>query len=233
VASHQVLSYNQERDAGRLIATIEGYPAWCVDVQVLLTDSGPAVSDLSVYPYQGAWNEADGRVAHPESGRRWSGFAADVPPAGLPTRALRRVNVGELRMLASQQAGELRVRALAGKKRLPRKSPLASHFDDVAASSGRLAGESKRPGRRGNGIDHYLTWAIRYADKVQAGRLYPVSELAREYGESATYVRDTITDARRRYQLLSAKPGRGRAGGELTEKALELRAERQDQEGKQ
>jgi hypothetical protein len=93
-----------------------------------------------------------------------------------------------------------------------------------------LTGESKRPGRRGNGIDHYLTWAVRYADKVRAGRLHPVSELAREYGESATYVRDTITDARRRYQLLT-KPGQGRAGGELTEKALGLRAERQDQEG--
>jgi hypothetical protein len=53
------------------------------------------------------------------------------------------------------------------------------------------------------------------------GVAHPIKELAEETGERPTYVRDTITDARRRYGLLTTA-GQGRAGGTLTEKAREL-----------
>ena len=83
-----------------------------------------------------------------------------------------------------------------------------------------------RPGRKGHGIDFYLDWAVRYAEKIHAGVRHPNAVLARETGMDPNAVRDINTDARRRYGLLTEPPGRGRAGGQLTEKALALLAER-------
>jgi len=93
-------------------------------------------------------------------------------------------------------------------------------------------GRPKRPGRKGHGIEHYLRWAILYSEK--AGDRAPLRRLAEEHLEelggdldkAQVWVRDTVTTARRRYGLLSAPPGPGRAGGELTAKARQLIKER-------
>jgi hypothetical protein len=85
----------------------------------------------------------------------------------------------------------------------------------------------KRTGRGGNGIDHYLIWAVRYSRKIEMGVRNPHRELAKEHQVDWTYVRDTVTDARRRYGLLTDGV-RGRAGGSLTAKARELLKEREN-----
>jgi hypothetical protein len=107
---------------------------------------------------------------------------------------------------------------------------IAAAWLQIADKAAALAKPPTRPGRRGNGIEHYLTWAARYAEKVNATprERNPIAALAEEWegsGVTRTYIRDTITDARRRYGLLTSS-GQGCSGGELTEKALALIAER-------
>jgi hypothetical protein len=102
------------------------------------------------------------------------------------------------------------------------------YFGDYAQL---LAGAKReKPGRKGHGLDYYVGWAGRYADLVQGGDRHPIKTLAVERGLPSDYVRDTINTARRTHHLLT-DPGRGRAGGQLTAKALQLIAERDGQEG--
>ena len=97
-------------------------------------------------------------------------------------------------------------------------------FIKTANTLSRAARE--RSGRRGNGIDHYLFWSVAYVDKLRKGVRYPIAELAADTGRDRAYIRDTIRDARTRYGLLTPV-GQGRAGGDLSEKALRLLAEHQ------
>jgi hypothetical protein len=59
---------------------------------------------------------------------------------------------------------------------------------------------------------------------------HPIAALAKDTGKTETYIRDTITDARRRHGLLTS-PGQGKAGGTLTPKALKIIAEMKTKEG--
>jgi len=209
----------------RILASFSGRPEWAIEVLVLATDAGPGVLELKVRPHEG----------HP--GRRDGG---PMPRGGITTRLMRDVNVGELLDLARDCARtrEATVLAVADNPApdLPItddfREELAAALREQAAMSGALSHRSRRPGKRGNGIDHYLTWAARYAEKVAAVPRVrnPNVVLAKEFRETPEYVRDTITDARRRYGLLTPGPGRGRAGGTLTPKALALIAERQQTE---
>jgi hypothetical protein len=186
-----------------LTATIEGHPEWVARAVVLDAGNGPVVAELTVTP------------APKQHGA--------VPAVGLGARLVRKVNVGELADLvrgASADAAadfEDWADVLEG-------TPDAVALREMAESV--QAGPTPRPGRRGNGIDHYLTWAVRYAEKVSNGVRNPHKQLADEHDvPSWEYVRDTITDARRRYGLLT-KPGPGKAGGVLTDKAKQLLAAR-------
>jgi hypothetical protein len=241
-------------DAHYLLATIEGYPGWVVGVDLLETDGGPAITELHVFPFQEQlaqeseggmqhrWRRLDGTWTPPkwapleETGRmRWSHDPADLPAGvGISARLIRSINTGELLALARQCAQEEHAKASAQAELLADRIPEWSEYlRKVAAASEALAGASKRTGRRGNGIDHYLQWAVRYAEKVRDGERHPNVALAAEWADSGvtrTYVRDTITDARRRYGLLT-KPGQGLAGGDLTEKAILLLSTRQLNQG--
>jgi hypothetical protein len=243
VRKHECIFFTA--DGHYLLASIEGYPGWVVAVDLLETDRGPAITELHVFPFQEhtaqeseggmqhRWRRLDGTWTPPkwalleENARmRWSHDPADLPAGGgIPARLIRTLNPGELLELARQCAQEELTKATAQADLLADRIPeWASYLHKVAAASEALAGAPKRTGRRGNGIDHYLRWAVRYTEKVRKGEKHPIAVLAAEWansGVTANYVRDTITDARRRYGLLT-KPGQGLAGGDLTEKALLL-----------
>ena len=231
-----VLDYGTIGDRAHLFVAVEGYPGWAVEAVVMRTDSGPVLTDLSVWPWQvtvagpePGTSQMGGRVfaqgePHPESG--WSELAEDVPPGGIPARLIRSINAGQLVALAQKQANAAAVVEADRADRFAASRPdLARYLRATSVASTSITGPVKRSGRRGNGIDHYLTWAVRYADKIEAGVAHPNKVLAKEHNETTNYVRDTITDARRRYGLLT-KSGQGRAGGQLTAKALALIAER-------
>lgn len=189
-----------------LKATVVGYPDWFVQVEVVATDAGPAIRDLQVRPVD----------------------ASATPAGGLPARLIRKVNPGELLDLATEAAIEkkgLAEQLLKLGIPLDQGDPVADYLRSFSTAGDSLAGEGRRPGRAGNGIDHYLDWAIAYAEKVEAGERHAIVALSDEHGKTRQYVRDTITDARRRHGLLT-KPGQGKAGGQLTDKALKLIGER-------
>jgi hypothetical protein len=208
----------------RILASIADRPGWDVEVLVLLTENGPSVRELKVRPHNGP------------DGTQWQTQGWEMPEGGISTRLIRDINVGELIDIARDcaRAEEDKIKAVAGNPAPDLdldpgfRKELAAGLHEQAKMMRALSREKKRTGPRGNGIDHYLKWACLYAQKVAAGVRNPNAELARESGNTPEYVRDTITDARRRYELLTASPGRGRAGGTLTPKALDLIARRKE-----
>ncbi len=161
---------------------------------------------------------------------RWSTDPADVPKGGMPARLVRAINVGELLDLATAEA-KRRGTDGAGQSAIFRTSDpsFAAYLAEAAKAdlkaAKKLAG--RKTGRRGLGIDHYLLWAVRYAERVAepGGKRRPYHDLSEQHRVTVRYVRDTVQDAKIRYGLLT-KPGQGKAGGQLTEKALQLLAER-------
>ena len=138
---------------------------------------------------------------------------------GIPTRMLRKVNVGELLDMArNYSVGIIDTAAQV--------EPLWTGLRRQVPVATDLARAGARPGRRGHGIEHYLLWADRYVQKIEAGSKRPVADLAEEHLEALggdlekakIFVRDTVKDARNRHGLVT-KPGQGRYGGQLTEKA--------------
>jgi hypothetical protein len=229
---------------GHLRVVLKRHPGWAIDATIMAGVTGLVIAELHVVPRQElkvgplgsrtGWSTGD--FHEPPPGREvvWSGLPADVPPGGVPARLIRALNPGQLVAIAREKArGEAATyseRAVANVG--DAYDPLLStylHYSAIAAGDLAETAPARRPGRHGHGIDHYLKWAARYVEKVDAGSRSPVSDLAREFGDSEginrQYVRDTINDARHRHHLLT-NPGQGRVGGQLTEKALGLLAER-------
>ncbi len=243
--SHKLIDSRIDKNKMTVWASIDGFPGWVVSVAIVSTPVGPVAADLSVYPWEPkvTWRREAGAVVvnNPSPARDhrgWSGRVGDVPQYGLTARLLRRVNVGELVGLAQRQAhrhASVRIPALPSSVQVHILDPALAGRDwkDILedalapgrAIARRLSVSRERPGRKGNGIDHYLDWAGRFVLKVEQGSRQPIAELAREHGESPNYVRDTISDARHRHGLLT-RPGRGRVGGQLTDKAVKLLAQR-------
>jgi len=203
MGNHELTLFRPGPDGSALIrASVVGYPDWLVEAEVVPTSTGPAIRQLQVRP-----------VA-----------VAGLPTGGVPARLVRKINPGELldltRTRASESGEGLSQLAEMGIALEP-GHPVTVYMESFSASANALSGQKKRPGRAGNGIDHYLDWAIRYAQRVDAGDRHPIVSLAEEHGKTRQYVRDTITDARRRYGLLP-RPGQGKAGGQLTDKARSL-----------
>jgi hypothetical protein len=226
VTSHRLIKCDVSGGAGRraeLTASIDGYADWVVEARVTFDDYGPEVAELRIRPL-------------PPKSRELPGSGA-VPAGGLPSRLLRRINVGQLVDLVHAYARAEAEDFADWSTVLNPYSPAdAAALADLSAAVGTTTQPRPRPGRKGHPIDHYLLWASRYAAKVSERARHPISELARDHLAELGYsldqldkarvkVRDTVTDARRRYDLLTSS-GRGRAGGALTPRALDLIAER-------
>jgi hypothetical protein len=86
-----------------------------------------------------------------------------------------------------------------------------------AWASGQL---ERRPGPRSRGDLVYAVLAASYADKIQAGRRDAARLIAEELGRTPSHVRELVATARERGLLTETK--QGRAGGALTQKAIDL-----------
>jgi hypothetical protein len=78
---------------------------------------------------------------------------------------------------------------------------------------------SERVGRRGRDHRFYARWAAEYADAF-ARSGHPVAEMAARHNLSPSQVRNLVYACRRHGMLTASPPGR--AGGELTARAIEL-----------
>jgi hypothetical protein len=121
-----------------------------------------------------------------------------VPAGGITTRMLRQIRTGAI--IASYRSA---ARALSFV--LPDTAP------DLSVS--------ERVGRRGRDDRFYARWAAEYADAFTRSG-HPVAELATRHHLSPSQVRNLVHACRKKEMLTPAPPGR--AGGELTARAIEL-----------
>jgi hypothetical protein len=193
---------------------------WDSYVRCEAEDGHPVIAELRVLPRL----DTPGVPAHRDrDADRWVqvtlGQAPEsaVPSGGLTARALRRVHLGRAIELAYGQLEEW----LERDQRYGR--PLPSKFTREAVSVPR------RPGRKGRDDRFYAVVAAAYVDALKMGSRQPVRAAARTLSQRSggtyepAYVRDLLHGARQRGLL--TRPPKVRAGGELTEKALEALSE--------
>ena len=138
------------------------------------------------------------------------GALHDFPPGGITARLLHSIKLGQLiDEFRREHSGDLEAAAL---------------FFGRAKPTYRLPPPGNRPGPRGLGEEHYQDVAVGYLKAVRKDPRRPIVVLVRSYpGYSVPNVRDWVALTRRKGYL--TEPGRGRGGGEPTEKLLEaLRA---------
>ena len=121
-----------------------------------------------------------------------------APPGGITTRMLRQVRTGAI--IASARAAARAIGAI-----LPDAAP------DLSVS--------ERVGRRGRDDRFYARWAAEYADALSRSP-NPIAEMAGRHHLSPSQVRNLVHACRNKKMLTAAPPGR--AGGELTARAIEL-----------
>jgi hypothetical protein len=127
--------------------------------------------------------------------RRWA------PIAGLETDVLRSVRLGELQ----------------------RKVWAKVHTDEMMKTLGRRdhgtsSGRTPRRPRGGHNDLYYARWARRYV--MACKNPSPVQRLAKRHNLSVSQIRNILYEARQR-ELLTDSP-KGKAGGDLTEKAIAI-----------
>ena len=161
----------------------------------------------------------------PDTGQgagRWSEDAPDVPPEGVPSRALRALSPSVPKDRFPRFLLEIGKKYPAIAKQL-----LGRHGVTLGTEMA-----SRRPGRTGRPDSYYLAWAEAYVERLAAGSRRPIKDLAERPPRaikgyvsdgahvSEATVRDLIHQARAR-DLLTPSPI-GRAGGELTPKAIRM-----------
>ncbi len=120
-----------------------------------------------------------------------------TPDAGITTRMLRQIRTGLL--IASLRAASRQAMRYGG------RAP------DLSVAT--------RVGRRGRDESYYARWAAEYVGALtRSGN--PAADLAARHNLSASQVRNLVHACRKRGMLTAAPPGR--AGGELTARAIEL-----------
>jgi hypothetical protein len=108
--------------------------------------------------------------------------------------------------------------------RIARTGEAAWHWDDSPFKPpqpprGWATNLAKRPGRAGKPDLDYALFAAEYVQLLD--RPKPLLALARKRRLSPSQARSKLYEARRR-ELLTDPPVRGRAGGELTSKAVDI-----------
>ena len=180
---------------------------WDSYVRFVAEDGHPVVAELRVLPTLMDQPRDEWLAPTLEDG-------AWIPPApsgGLTSRALRHVHLGRAVELAYEHLD----RWLERERK--RDKPLGSTFAREAVKAPR------RPGSAGREDRFYAVVASLYVDALEHGSRRPVVDVAERLSKgrggsyAPEYVRDVLHEARRR-ELLT-RPPKGRAGGELTDKA--------------
>ncbi len=147
----------------------------------------------------------------------------EPPEGGLSARALRQVRLGEAVTRAYEQLGRW---FESGRPPVFEGDAPSAPLLSLAGFRREALAAPRRPGRRGRDDNFYAVIASFYVEAVARRSAQPVKDAATTLSEAwgatytDTYVRDLLNEARRR-ELLT-RPPRGRAGGELTEKARKL-----------
>jgi hypothetical protein len=175
---------------------------WVAAFRLFEQEGNLAIGELRIFP---ATDEKDRLPG------RWpaeiEGLAATrvVPRGGLTARLVRTARFDDVNTFIRSALDELRRRGFA----------LEPWKGVVAAAPP----APKRAGRRGLPDVEYAKVAAAYVARI--GQRNPVEEVAREMHYSHQRIREMLRTARRR-GLLTDPPRRGRAGGDLTDRARRL-----------
>lgn len=185
---------------------------WMAAYRIMVKGGRPLVAEVRLFPHDRAETRGPGK---------WSEDAPDVPAEGVPGAALRALRL--------QVPLERFPKFLRGVEHDPKFATqlLGGHGIPVGSKVAR-----RRPGRGGRPDSFYLAWAVAYVERLAAGSLRPVKDLAENPPTaikgyvsdgsvtSEATVRDIIHRARER-DLLTRSP-KGRPGGELSSKAQRM-----------
>ena len=182
---------------------------WLSYVRFAAVDGRPVIAELRVLPTAAQFGEAGDPWLAPTLDRtEWP----EPPDEGLTSRALRRVHLGEA---VDRAHKEIQKRLERDRERERRR--LMPKFTAEAVSAPR------QPGRRGRDDRFYATVAAIYVEALERDPRRPVVLAAQILSKrrrgtyKPAYVRDLLHVARQRGLL--TKPPKGRAGGQLTDKA--------------
>ena len=180
----------------------------------------PIIAELRIFPLERTRGRPPGR---------WSadvlGIEAQAPDDGISADVVRRVSVGEHRLVGQKFARWLQdsasqivtpellkqMPALAGLK----GTTIAGHVPVPPPPGKRKRG---RPPIRSE--QFYAKLARDYAQRVAEGSPHPTADLARRRRWSLSKVRNMLHEARRRGLL--SPTAQGRSGGGLTDRALAI-----------
>jgi hypothetical protein len=206
----QVLPSHVEREAWVEVPIADG---WVAAYRVQVRDRLPVITEVRVIPDQ-----------HRDSGMHgdWGHDVDSVPVEGLPGSALRLLRVSDAIGLF-EELEESWEQAFGAEmtERIFRRHGLRS-----AEPVGR------RPGRAGRPDAFYARWAEAYVDRLAKGSRSPIKDLAADPPfqmegfasstdqQARATIRAILQEARRRGLL--TRPPRGRAGGRLTPKGIEV-----------
>ncbi len=186
---------------------------WTVEAWVTIRRGRPVIGEIRVFPAAGP----AGRFP----GDPWKGTPADVPRGGLERRLLVKVPVGRYVAFVMAQAA-----AAAMVPGPAQAAVIAGHGVNLAWLNKMLPGAdtlAPRPReRRSVGRDDafYARLGVEYVERLAAGSVSPVKDLAARRGESPGRIRDLLHEARVRGLL--SKGEAGKRGGYLLPRARQV-----------
>jgi len=148
-----------------------------------------------------------------------SGSASAVPKP-ISARLLRRVPFGEI-----ESAARLLLKWELAVRHHHEAPEVRAMLGDGGRQLRESLAEARRPGRRGRNDAPYASLAAEYVKRL-ASTTTPVKDLALEMHFSDHRIRNMLAEARRRGLL--TRPPSGKSGGQLTEKAVALLAQKED-----
>jgi hypothetical protein len=209
------------------IESLRDTPKYVVATRVEPDIEGRLIAvELRIFP--AAWLDED---PEPEIGT-WGMFeSAPHDVEGLTTTKVRRASVATARK-------DARAIIKTFADRYPGTSPMRGltemGWDAPVRAAAAIDNLTRRLGRAGRPDSAYLPIAVRYVQLLHEGDTKPIKTLAKELGLRPEQVRDLVRRCRDRGLLTkiprhpTSRRGAGVAGGELTDKALRLIEEGED-----
>lgn len=183
-------------------------------LRLTLQDGEPVISEARVFPNDPGDPEPSGHTSGIGSlamGGEWGHDPNAVPRGGLTTRMIRQVRTGDLSAAVHEKAQDL-----------------DQHFPGLLGLAGgpgwaALVDRAERQPPHETRVQRLARTAALYVDACQRDPRHANRLVAQQLGIPVAHVRDRIYAARIS-GLLTAGPGRGRAGGLLTAQAQEVLA---------
>jgi hypothetical protein len=182
---------------------------WAVAVWIVERRGRPVIGEVRVYP------------ATPQTRKpgRWDGTPRDVPVGGLERRLLVKVPLGRYAPAVMGWISAAATRP-GGAPAVYTTGPNLAWVDRILPGAASLAPRPRPERPVGRSDAYYAELAAAYVERLAAGSVSPVKDLAAKRGETPGRIRDLLHEARVRGLL--SKGEAGKRGGYLTPRARQV-----------